>query len=164
MRGRRWPALAVVATVVGLLVVAVGATLGSGPAIPPPSIADAAFAARAGALCDDVLPSIRSDRPDTGPENNLDAEEVAPRIERAADGLDGLVARLDALAVAPADQAEVDRWLADWRAYVAVGRRYAATLAAGDTSTTAETGAETGRIGNRIFGFAQANGIATCRP
>lgn len=164
MHRRRWPALAAVATVVTLAVVAVGATLGSGPAIPPPSITDAMFAAQAGAVCDELLPPIREDRPDTGPENGLAVEEVAPRIERAAEGLDGLVGRLDSLAVAPADQAAVDRWLVDWRSYIAVGRRYASTLEAGDASTTAEIGAETGRIGNRIFGFARANGLPSCRP
>ncbi|MGH9180523.1 MAG: hypothetical protein ACRDY5_02245, partial [Acidimicrobiales bacterium] len=102
--------------------------------------------------------------PEPGPEDGRSGPELAPRIERAADGLDGLVTRLDALPVTPADQAEVDRWLTDWRAYISVGREYAAALRSGEESTGAEVGAETGRIGSRIFGFARSNSMPSCSP
>lgn len=160
---RRWLLLAGGAIAVALVVVAFGATLG-GPDLPPRSVFDEAFATRADAVCLEVLPPIRRERPEPGPEGRSTAGELAPRIDRAADGLDSLVASLDGIEVIPAEQAEVDRWLAEWRAYIAIGRAYAATLRAGDATTGAEVGAETGRIGNRLYGFAHANAMPSCVP
>lgn len=161
---RRWLLFAGVAGALALSVVAFGATLGDGPDLPPRTVFDEVFTTRADAVCLEVLPPIRRDRPEPGPEGGGTAEELTPRIERAADGLDGLVASLDGIEVTPAEQAEVDRWLTEWRAYIAVGRAYAVTLGAGDTTTGAEVSAETGRIGKRLFGFAHANAMPSCVP
>ncbi|MEO6120850.1 MAG: hypothetical protein ABIW46_05385 [Acidimicrobiales bacterium] len=147
-----------------LVTVVVGAALGGGPDLPPQTVFDPSFAEQANEVCQELMPPIRADRPEPGPESRRTGAELAPRIERAADGLDRLVVRLDDLAPTAAAQVEIDRWLADWRAYIAVGRQYAATLRAGDDSTGATVGAETGRIGRRLFGFARANDMAACTP
>jgi len=161
---RRWGLLAAGALAVAVAVAAAGAARRGGPDLPPRTVFDAAFTRRADAACGELLPPIRADRPDTGPGDGLSPGELAPRIERAAGGLDELVARLDGLAVPPGEQAAVDAWLADWRAYIEVGRRYAQVLRSGDTSTGAEVGGETGRLGRRIFAFARANAMPACVP
>jgi hypothetical protein len=152
------------AAALALVVAVAGATLGGGPDLPPRTVFDEQFVQRADAVCEELLPGIRADRPEPGPEGGRTPLQLAPRVERAADGLDGLVARLDALVVLPDDQTDVDGWLADWRTYIALGRDYAATLRRGDASTGAEVGAETGRVGQRIFLFARANAMASCTP
>lgn len=159
---RRWWVLAALAVAVGLVVVSVPAWLDTEPAIPPRSVADRAFTTKAQAECARSLPPLREQRPesreDTGSENAF-----AGRIDAAAAALEKVAGRLRTIPVASADgdAAEVARWLADWDAYVAVGRTYAERLRAG-TGDARVTRAEAAPLERRIYVFAKANGMPGC--
>lgn len=158
---RRWWLLAGGAVVFGLVLVLVPAWLDTAPNIPPRSVGDVGFTDRAEALCAEALPPLRAARPESR-EDTGTATEFARRIDRAADGLEDVVRDLRAVPVAAADAAEVDRWLDDWDAYVAVGRRYADRIRAEEGSATEEIGDEGSRISTSIFVFARSNGMPSC--
>ena len=124
-----------------------------------PRISDQAFVDRAEGLCARELPPLRADLAD---DETRQPDEVAPTVEARADSLDAMVAALRELPVAAADRAEVNDWLEDWDAYVAVGRRYAAALRDGDPdrySAVADAGMEP-QV--RISAFARVNGFDSC--
>lgn len=160
-RARRWGLIAGLVVFVGVLIIALAAWLNDGPDIPPRSVADVGFTNRAEAVCAEELPPLREDRPEVREDTGSD-EEFARRIDRAADGLEGVVRDLRALPVDAADAAEVERWLDDWDAFVAVGRGYADRIRAGEDEATAEVEDEGSRISTRIFVFARANGMPSC--
>lgn len=159
---RRWWVLAAVAVAVGLVVVSVPAWLDTEPAIPPRSVADGAFTAKAQAECARSLPPLREQRPESREETGSE-KAFAERIDAAADALEKVAGRLRAIPVASADgdAAEVAGWLADWDAYVAVGRTYAGRLRAG-TGDARETRAQAAPLERRIYVFAKANGMPGC--
>ena len=160
---RRWWALVAVALLLGLVVVSVPAWLDTEPAIPPRSVADAAFTEKAEAVCARALPALRRQRPESREDTGTDAA-FARRIDTAAVGLEDVVERLRAVPVAAGDgdAAEVDRWLADWDAYVAVGRRYADRVRSGDGEAAEDTRVEAAPLERRIYVFAKANGMPAC--
>lgn len=140
------------------------ASLTSGPDIPPRSISDTSFVERATAECQRILPPLREARPETGRENAVTEDETLAQVERATKGLEGLIARLRDLAVAPADQADVDGWLDVWDRYIAVGRRYE-TLLRSDEGDRALAVANEGRpLARELFVFSVANDLRPCAP
>ena len=159
--GRRWWLVAGAAVLAGLALIALSAWLSSGPDIPPRTVADTAFTGAAEAACAQALPALRADRPEVREETGT-PDEFARRIDGAAGGLEAVVRDLRALPAAPADAAEIERWLDDWDAYVAVGRRYADRIRAGDENAPDEVEKEGTRLSTRIFVFARANGMPSC--
>ena len=146
---------------VAALVALAARTTGSGPQLPPRTIEDRSFARRANAVCARALPALREERPERG-EGPADAPSLAGRVDRAADRLADVVAELRALPVAASDQADVDRWLDDWDAYVAVGHRYAEALRQGDRKTFTSVASLGNPLSRRIFEFSAANGMPRC--
>ena len=160
-RVRRWGVVGGAAVLVGLVIIALSVWLSDGPDIPPRSVADLQFTNRAEAVCAEKLPPLRAARPESREDSGTPAQ-FARRIDRAADGLEQVVRDLRALPVAAPDAAEVDGWLDDWEAYVAVGRGYADRLRSGDEDSTAEVESEGTRLSRRIFVFARSNGMPSC--
>lgn len=158
LRRWRWP-LVVAAAVLG--VAGLSRSLGRGPEIPPRSVHDAAFTRRADAACARALPALRRDRPVVREDTGTGAD-LAGRVERAAAGLEGLAGRLRALPVAAADRPRVDRWLDDWDAYAAAGRRYARALRTGDQAAVGRAGPRGEHLARRIYLFSRANGMDRC--
>lgn len=140
-----------------LLVALLVAACGGG--VDAPRIDDAAFASKAERICAADLPPLRADLTDDEPR---EPDDIAPTIEERAGSLERLVRTLRGLEVQPAARAEVDSWLADWDAYVDVGRRYARALRDGDPdeySAVADEGLEPQA---RISAFARTNGFKSC--
>ena len=145
----------------GVLVLGLAWARGSGPDLPPRTLDDRAFARRADAVCSRALPALRQDRPEAR-EPRGDAATMASQVERAADGLADVAGQLRSLPVAAADEAEVDRWLDDWDAYVAVGRRYAEAVRRDDRDAYTAVAAEGRPLTRRVFLYARANGMPAC--
>ena len=159
---RRWWLLAAGALVAGLVIAVVATSVSRGPTIPPRSVQDTGFTRAADAACARVLPELRRQRPQLGERPDDEAEEVAGKVERTATSVERLAAELRGLPVAEADRARVDRWLDDWDAFVAVGRRYAAALRRGDNEAPARVAEQADPMTRRIFLFSQANGMPHC--
>lgn len=159
---RRWSLFAGAAVVAAVVVLFGTAGVTQRPELPPRSVEDAEFARRANASCSRALPALRRQQREGG--RASDDPALAPRVDRAADGLQRLVGELRAIPVAPADQPEVDRWLDDWDGFVSVGRRFADALRRRDARARATTETEGNRFSRRIFGFAKANGMPACVP
>ncbi len=149
------------ALAVGALVLVGAGALRSRPDLPPRTIEDRSFTQRADAVCARALPALREERPERG-EGEQDPRTVATGVDRAADRLAEVVARLRSLPVAAGDQAEVDRWLDDWDAYVAVGHRYADALREGTEKTYTSVADLGNPLARRIFLFSRANGMPAC--
>lgn len=163
-RRRRWFLFATGGAGLAVLASLGLASLTSGPDIPPRSISDTSFIERATAECQRILPPLREARPETGRENAVTADETLAQVERATNGLEGLVAGLRALTVVPADQADVDGWLDVWDRYIAVGRRYETLLRRGEGDRALAVANEGGPIARELFGFAVANDLRPCAP
>ncbi|PLS76745.1 MAG: hypothetical protein CYG61_00405 [Actinobacteria bacterium] len=138
------------------------AGLSRGPRIPPRSVTDVSYTRRAEAECKRALPELRAQRPQLGERTKDEAALVAEKVERTANGLEKLVARLRALPVAAADQGRVERWLDDWDAYLAVGRRYSAALRRGDNDAPARAARDGDPLTRRVYLFSKANGMPSC--
>lgn len=145
----------------GAVLLGLSWALGSGPDLPPRTLADRDFARRAEAVCARTLPTLRRDRPEAR-ETRRDSATLAGEVERAADGLAGVAGRLRSLPVAAGDEAEVDRWLDDWDAYVAVGRRYAEALRRDDREAYTAVADQGRPLTRRVFLYARANGMPAC--
>ncbi|MEO7837237.1 MAG: hypothetical protein ABIS21_06305 [Acidimicrobiales bacterium] len=154
--------------VVGAVVVALAAfvlfvaSLSRGPRIPPRSVTDISYTRGAEAACKRVLPALRAQRPQPGDKPKDEAELVAEKVERTADGLEQLVVRLRALPVAAGDQGRVGRWLDDWDAYIAVGRRYTNELRQGENEASTRAARDGDPLTRRVYLFSRANGMPTC--
>lgn len=159
---RRWYLLAGGALLFAFLVISVPAWLGSGIEIPPQTVSDAGYTTRADALCADALPKLREDRPESREDNGTPAQ-FAARVDKAADGLAAVAVDLRAIPVATAaDGAEIDGWLDDWDAYIALGHQYADSLAAEDLDRGTELSAQSQTLSKRIFGFSKGNDMPNC--
>jgi hypothetical protein len=162
-RRRMWLSGAGSVLAIGLLVLVLFALRADVPSIPPRSVDDTAFTAAANDLCARAMPAIRSQPPQTGSKEKLDAdEEAAQRVERTAADMAGLVAGLRRLPVASADRAEVDGWLGQWDRFVDVGRRYGAALRRGVKKEYEAVAAEAEAPSREIFRFAKANDMPEC--
>lgn len=158
---RRW--LVYGAVVVALVVfVLFVSSLTRGPRIPPRSVADVSFTNRAEAACKESLPELRAQRPQPGDKPKDAAALVADKVERTANGLESLVARLRALPVATGDQARVGRWLDNWDRYIAVGREYTSALRRGDSGAPARVAREGDPLARSVYLFSKSNGMPTC--
>lgn len=158
---RRWlVGGAVVVAVVFFVLFAV--SLSRGPDIPPRSVGDLAFTRRAEAACKSVLPKLQAQRPQLGEKPKDEAELVASKVERTADGLEKLVAQLRALPVAAGDEVRVDRWLDDWDSYIAVGRRYTADLQRDDNDAAVRAARDGDPLTRRVYLFSKSNGMPSC--
>ena len=160
-RVRRWGLVAGAALVLGVSIIALSVWLNDGPDIPPRTVADVRFTDQAEAVCAAKLPPLREGRPEVREDTGTE-EEFAARVDRAADGLAGVIRDLRVIPVAPADAAEIEAWLEDWDAYVAVGRTYAERIRAGDENAPREIEGEGTRLSTAIFVFARANGMPAC--
>ena len=159
---RRWYLLAGGALFFGLLLLSVPAWLGSGIEIPPRTVSDAGFTGRADAVCAAAIPKLREDRPESR-EDTGTPEAFAARIERAAAGLTAVAADLRGIPVATAGEgAEIDRWLDDWDAYIAVGHQYADAIRAEDDKQSKEFGSQGQALAKRVFAFSKGNDMPSC--
>jgi len=136
--------------------------LNSGPELPPRTIEDQEFVRQANAACARSLPDLRRDRERrrTGEEGTEAA--LAGTVERASNELERLAGEVRGLPVSADDQADVSRWLGDWDAYLAIGRRFADALRRSDNKSYADISAESTELSQRIFAFSKANGISEC--
>lgn len=159
---RRWMLIAAGVLFVGLFGVVLVRGLGSGPKLPPPTVEDQEFVRQANAACARSLPELRKDRARrrTGDESKEAA--LAGTVDRASDELERLTREVRGLPVAGDDGVEVSRWLDDWDAYVATGRRFADSLRRRDNKSYATISAESTELSERIYGFSEANGISEC--
>lgn len=130
-----------------------------GGGVDAPRIDDPTFARTAEQICAQDLPPLRADLSDDDPR---EPEEVAPTIEARAQSLEGLVSRLDAVEVQPGARGEVESWLADWAAYIDVGRRYAKALRERDPDQYSAVANEGLEPQARISAFARTNGFKSC--
>ncbi len=150
----------------GLFVVLFGVVfargLGSGPELPPRTVEDQEFVRQANTACARSLPELRKDRARrrTGDEGKEAA--LAGTVERTTGELGRLTGEVRGLPVSADDQAEVSRWLDDWEAYVATGRRFADSLRRSDNKSYAGISAESTELSERIYAFSKANGISEC--
>lgn len=158
---RRWVLLGGGALAVSLLLTVAVGGMGRGPELPPRTIEDRDFARQADAHCARALPPLRRDRPER-PEDAADEPALAGRVERTADRLRQLADELRALPVAPGDQADVERWLADWDAYSDIGQRFADALRRRDAEAYESVSAQGNTVSRRLFLFARANGMPRC--
>lgn len=156
---RRW---AVVAGA-GFLVVLVITFLAGrrGLDLPPRTVEDAEFTHQANAACTRALRPLREER-DRRDRDETDEEALRRRVSRAADEIERLADEVRAIPVDLGDQPEVNRWLDDWDAYVAVGRRFADAIGRDDTKSYGRIAAESSELSERIFVFAHANGMPEC--
>ncbi len=129
--------------------------------LPPRTVEDAEFVRQANAACQRALRPLREER-DRRNRDESDEEALRRRVERAADEIERLSDEVRALPVDLGDQPEVNRWLDDWDAYVAVGRRFADAIGREDTESYGRIAAESSELSERIFVFAQANGMPEC--
>lgn len=137
--------------------VALGPACGGGT--DAPRIDDAKFARRAEEICAEALPPLRADLAD---DEAREPAEVAPTIEARAASLEELVDELRAVEAEPQARVEVESWLADWDAYVDVGRRYATALRGGDPDRYSAVSEEGLAPQARISAFARTNGFKSC--
>ncbi|MGI8686531.1 MAG: DUF2510 domain-containing protein [Acidimicrobiales bacterium] len=159
---RRWYLLAGGAILLAFLVISVPAWLGSGIEIPAQTVSDAGYTSRADAVCAAALPDIREDRPESR-EDNGTPKQFAARIDKAADGLAAVATDLRGIpASTAADGAEIDGWLDNWDAYIALGHQYAASIAAEDLEQGRDLSARSNRLAKRIYGFSKGNDMPSC--
>jgi len=86
----------------------------------------------------------------------------ARKITAATDGLVKVVAGLRQLEPSAASRVEVDKWLDNWDAFIAVGRNYAAALRTGDPSKYQAIAKRGEAPATAIRTFARANRIDKC--
>ena len=158
---RRWVLIAA-----GLFVVLFGVVfargLNSGPKLPPRTVEDQEFVRQANAACARSLPGLREDRSRRRTGDDGKEAALAQTVDRAAAELDRLSAEVRALPVSADDREDVSRWLDDWGAYVATGRRFADALRRSDNKSYAAISADSTELSERIFAFSKANGISEC--
>jgi len=159
---RKWYLLAGGALLFAFLVISVPGWLSPGIEIPARTVSDAAYTSRADAVCKGALPKLRTDRPEAR-EDNGTPKAFAARIDKAADGLAAVAADLRGIpASTAADGAEIDRWLDDWDAYVALGHQYADSIAAQDSARGRDLSDDSQALAKRIFGFSKGNDMPSC--
>lgn len=162
-RRRRWLQGTGSVLVMSLLALVLFSLRSDVPSIPPRSVDDTGFTAAANDLCARTMPGIRSQPPQTGSKEKLDAdEETARRVERTAADMAGLVAGLRRLPVAEADRGEVNGWLIEWDRFVDAGRRFAAALRRGDKKEYEAVAAEADEPSRAVYRFAKANDMPEC--
>lgn len=125
----------------------------------PRTITDASFIRAANQTCKQILvPLKNAPRPQVGDSN----ASVADKTETAATGIDHLLVALRQIPVQPADQAQVNAWLAAWTTYTATGHRVAAAIRTGAPAQFEPLE----QLGQKqrfpVVDFAAANGIKSC--
>jgi hypothetical protein len=145
---------------VAVMVVTIAASR-RGMDLPPRTVEDVEFVRQADAACERALRPLREER-DRRSRGESDEAALKRRVERAADEIERLSGEVRALPVAAGDQPEVARWLDDWDAYIAVGRRFADAIGREDTKSYGQIAADSSDLSERIFVFSQANGMREC--
>jgi len=158
----RWLLVAAGGLFVVLFVIVVVRGVGTAPKLPRRTVEDVAFVRQANTACTRTLPALQRDRARRRTGEESKAAALAGTVERTADELERLAAEVKGLPVDPGDQAEVSRWLEDWDAYVATGRRFADALRRNDDKSYAGLSSESTRLSERIFVFSKANGMSEC--
>ena len=125
----------------------------------PRTITDASFISAANQTCKQLLtPLVKDTRPGVNDSNAVVADEAGA----AATGLDHLVAALRRIPVQPADQAQVNGWIAAWTAFTTTGHQVAAAFRTGDASKYEPLQVLGVKQRLPVVDFAQANGIRSC--
>ncbi|GAC1318793.1 MAG: hypothetical protein NVSMB16_14870 [Acidimicrobiales bacterium] len=84
-------------------------------------------------------------------------------VEAIAGQFDTMVVQLKTLPVAPADQAAVSQWFADWDAYNAYGHQYAGAVRSGsERDLVVADSKRIGALRRHRNGFARANHMGAC--
>jgi hypothetical protein len=160
-RGFPWPPMILIGVVVLASVIAVGVRSIGGRDDGPKVLTDAAFVAAANQACREAFPPLRPAV--TGREDVIGAKEVAAQSRRAADGLEALAVRLEALPVSGPDRPFVAKWLDDWRTFVDTGRQYANVLETGNVRAANKIATSGDPAQARADGFARANRVKDCQ-
>ncbi len=158
----RWALIAAAVLFVVLFGVVFTRGLNSGPKLPPRTVEDQEFVRQANAACARTLPDLRRDRARRRTGDERKEEALAGTVERTTVELERLSGEVRDLPVSTDDRVEVSRWLDDWDAYVATGRRFADSLRRRDNKSYAAISAESTELSERIFAFSKANGISEC--
>ncbi len=156
---RRWLVVIGIGTAVVLAITFAAGRRGLD--LPPRTVDDAEFVAQANAACERTLRPLREDR-DRRQRGETDEAALRRRVLRAADDIERLSDEVRALPLAAGDQPDVYRWLDDWDAYVAVGRRFADVIGREDNKSYGQIAAQSAELSERIFVFAKANGMPEC--
>jgi hypothetical protein len=125
---------------------------------PAATIDDPSFVRRANDVCRTTVPSLRA--PDRKAPTTTALQPST--IEATADGLAAVAARLRTIPVRDEDAGRVRAWLTDWDRFIAVGRRYAAAVKAGDEERFTKIDDEAVDLAQRIGRFAKGNRIDEC--
>jgi hypothetical protein len=141
-----------------MVCVALGALAACSGGSDPATIDDPTFVRRANAVCARDVPGLRA------PERRATSTTTVTgaQLDRVADGLQRVAARLRDIPVTAEFADEVDAWLDDWDAFVEVGHRYADAVAADDQERYTEIDDEAVDLAQQIGRFAKTNGIDSC--
>ena len=131
---------------------------------PPRTMSDPQFVAAANALCTQKVRPLAEQRRSSGEGGSDSPRANARKIDRVADKLEAAVAELRALEHRPANNGEIDAWLAEFDAYIAAGRRYADALRSGDEAIYTKADDAAVEPLEAISRFARANLIDACIP
>jgi hypothetical protein len=125
-----------------------------------PRITDTAFERAAVAICQQYVQVFNTD---TTLGDQPTEQQSGDFLETIASTFDAMVAKLKTIPVAPADQAAVSRWLAQWDEYDAFGHQYAAAVSKGDErNLVSENAASQGTLRRQRNAFAAANHMRSC--
>jgi hypothetical protein len=130
----------------------------SSNARPAATIGDTAFVKRANAICKETVPGLRAPDRKTTSTTALQAAT----LDKTADSIAAVAARLRTVPVRSDDAARVRGWLADWDRFVVVGHRYAAAVKADDPEHYTRIDDEAIKLAERIGTFARGNHIDDC--
>ncbi len=150
----------------GVAVLAAVAVGIAGEAMRPKSpgrrvLTDAGYVKLANAECARTLPDLRP--PDSGPFGQaITPTQTAGQIDHAADGLDSLAGRLQALPASEVDRPHINSWLDDWHRYAGLGHQYATFLRQHGNASPGRLATDTIRLANTTDNFALANGLKDC--
>lgn len=130
---------------------------------PERTINDPGFEKAALAICEKEIPQLRAVKREEDTDDPLE-KETAAQVDKVADDLEAVVARLEDLPVRAADRAAVDGWFADYADFIAAGRHYAEALRGGDENEYNAVDDEGVEPLKQIRDFARANHLDACIP
>ena len=125
-----------------------------------PRITDTTFERSAVAVCQQYVKVFNTD---TTLGDQPTQQQSGAFLETIASTFDSMVTKLKAIPVAPADQAAVSRWLAQWDAYDAFGHQYAAAVSKGEErDLVGQNSVSQGNLRRQRNAFAAANHMRSC--
>jgi len=125
-----------------------------------PRISDVAFEHAAVSVCRQYVQVFNTD---TTLGDQPTEQQSGAFLETIASTFDAMVVKLKTIPVAPADQAAVSRWLAQWDAYDSFGHEYAAAVTkGGERDLVSQNSASQGTLRRQRNAFAAANHMRSC--